>query len=200
MHPQDPESTSPTALRSQAQAVLARGTNTAAGDASAALGVLHTLASSPATAADALALLHELQVHQVELELQAEAMRSSQASLEAELAQLTHRHDCAPVSCFTVTRDTRLIEFNQTGQRRLGLAPEALRGRALSEFLSADSARDLHTMLTHLSQGHDMGTCLLTLTAPDHTPRSVHASARKDPASEHFMLALMDKSPAPSPS
>ncbi|HET6789939.1 MAG TPA: PAS domain-containing protein [Aquabacterium sp.] len=193
MHPQDPDSTSPTALRSRAQALLARSTNTAAGDASAALGVLHTLASSPETAADALALLHELQVHQVELELQAEAMRSSQASLEAELAHLTHRHDFAPVCCVTVDRDTRLIEFNLTAQQRLGMAPETLRGRALSDFLSADSARDLHTMLTHLSQGHDMGSCLLTLTAPDNTPRPVHASVRKDPASAHLMIAFMDK-------
>ncbi|HEX5372258.1 MAG TPA: PAS domain-containing protein [Aquabacterium sp.] len=198
MHPQVPDSMSPSALRSQAQALLARSTHTPAGDASAALGVLHTLASSPETAADALALLHELQVHQVELELQAEAMRNAQASLEAELAQWTHRHDLAPVSCFTVDRDTRIIELNQTGQQRLGMPPEALRGRALSEFLSADSAHDLHTMLTHLNQGHDMGTCLLTLTAPDHTPRPVHASARLDPASTHIMIALMDKSASPS--
>jgi hypothetical protein len=37
--------------------------------------VLHALASSPQTAADALTLLHELQVHQVELDLQAQELQ-----------------------------------------------------------------------------------------------------------------------------
>ena len=49
------------------------------------MAVLHALASSPATAADALAVLHELQVHQVEVDLQAEELRESRTELEAAL-------------------------------------------------------------------------------------------------------------------
>ena len=55
-------------------------------NALAALGVLHEMALSPSTAADALALMHELQVHQVELDLQEEELRRSRAEVEAALA------------------------------------------------------------------------------------------------------------------
>ncbi len=67
-------------------------------DASAAFGVLYELASSPSTAASALALLHELQVYQVELELQDEELRRSRAELEATLMRQVQIYDFAPVA------------------------------------------------------------------------------------------------------
>lgn len=65
-------------------------------NASDALRVLFDLASSPATAHDALALLHELQVHQVELDLQNEELQSSRAELEAAWTRQTQLHHASP--------------------------------------------------------------------------------------------------------
>ena len=50
-------------------AAAPNGVNGATVRATDALGVLRALASDPATAADALTLLHELQMHQIELDL-----------------------------------------------------------------------------------------------------------------------------------
>jgi hypothetical protein len=69
--------------RALAQLRVPAGSHEARLNSSAALGVLHELASSPSTAEAALALLHELQVHQVELDLQDEELRRSRAELEA---------------------------------------------------------------------------------------------------------------------
>jgi len=65
-------------------------------NSAAALGVLYELASSPATAADALALLHEIQVHQVEVQLQDEELRRSLAELEDDLVRHIRLYDLAP--------------------------------------------------------------------------------------------------------
>src|ERR1700679_1938271 len=65
--------------------------------ASAASQVLHDLASSPSTAAAAMALLHELQVHQVEVDLQDEELRRSCAELESTLTRQIQLYDFAPV-------------------------------------------------------------------------------------------------------
>ena len=47
-------------------------------------------------------LLHELQVHQIELELQNEELRNSRAQLEAAVSRYTDICDFAPVSYFTL--------------------------------------------------------------------------------------------------
>src|SRR6202790_727889 len=83
-------------------------------NASAAFRVLHDLASSPSTGGAALALIHELQVYQVELDLQDEELRRSRAELEATLIRQVKLYDYAPVACFTVDRTTTLRELNLT--------------------------------------------------------------------------------------
>jgi PAS fold len=193
------DDTSQAALRSRAQALLERAPGQASEGASAALKVLHELASSPKTADDALKILHELQVHQVELDLQSEALRTSQADLELELARQVLRHDWAPVSCFTVDHETHLIDCNRTGQQRLGQTHRTLLGQSLGGFLTFDSAKALRDMLSQLKPGDDISTCALTMLAPDATPRTVHASARRDPAAERFLVAIMDiEAPPPA--
>ena len=169
----------------------------AGASAAAALGVLHELASSPSTASKALALLHELQVHQVELEMQAEELRSSRADLEADLVRQTQLYDFAPVACFTVERDTTLCELNLAGAQLLGAGREALCGRALDNFVAPHSGQALHSMLTRVAEGHHEEVCALQLMAPDGAPKRVHARAHADPAGTRFLLALCETGATP---
>ena len=97
----------------------------------AALGVLHDLAASPATAAAALTLLHELQVHQVELDLQTEELSRSRAELEMTLTRQVQLYDFAPAGCFTVDRNTALRELNLTAAGMLGCERNQLLGLPL---------------------------------------------------------------------
>ena len=167
------------------------GEGTRAG-ALAALGVLHEMASSPSTAADALALMHELQVHQVELDLQEDELRRSRAELEAVLARSNHLYDCAPVGIFTVEHSTALVELNRTGARLLGAEPEALLGRPLAGFLTPHGGDALHTLLARVAEGHSGEACTLELAARNGAPHLVHASATADPAGPRFLIALLD--------
>ena len=79
---------------------------------SEAMGVLFKLASSPSTAGDALALLHELQVHQVELELQHEELRRSRVELENDLVRQEASVLAAAIASgeVAVTEETKIIE------------------------------------------------------------------------------------------
>src|ERR1035438_2766978 len=102
-------------LRSRAVAHLKGPDAQARADGSAALGVLYELASSPSTAPNALALLHELQVHQVEVDLQDEELRRSRLELETSLNRQVQLYDYAPVGYLTVDCNAVLRELNQTG-------------------------------------------------------------------------------------
>jgi PAS domain-containing protein len=160
--------------------------------ASTALGVLHDLASSPETAADALALLHELQVHQVELDLQAEELRSTRAELEAALTRQTQIYDCAPVGCFTLDRLGVLCELNLAGARLLGGEREALLGRPLDGFLAPAARPALQSMLARAAAGSGGSARALPLQPADGVPRRVQAAVAADPAGPGFLVALTE--------
>ena len=160
-------------------------------DPSAALGVLYELASSPSTAPNALALLHELQVHQVEVELQDEELRRSRAELETALNRQLHLYDSAPVAFFTVDRHTVLSELNLPGATLLGFDREFLRGRSLDSFLTPESVQTLHAMLERVTNGA-AEVADLQLRGQDGQTRRVHASTRWDPAGECFLLAWIE--------
>ena len=181
-------------LRRRALARLSGGPGSHEGrrDGTAALGVLLKLASSAPTAEDALAVLHELQVHQVELELQDEELRRSRAELEATLFRQLQLYNFAPVGCFTIDRNTQLLEANLTGASMLGGGRAELLGRSLESYLAPQSARALDAMLARLSDGASTTVGTLQLAAAHGTPHSVHASANRDPGGRHFLVAFVD--------
>ena len=192
---QPPEPNSPTHLRTQAQSRLGRSTDLRETHASAsgALSALYELALSPKTAPGALALLHELQVHQVELDLQAEELRSATAQLEAELARQMQRYDNAPASQLILDPQATVVDINLTGARQLGAERDRVRGQRLDRFLTPQSVTALKTLLAHTGQGP--ASCELTLLARagnDGKPRTVCASARIDPAGQGVLLAFLD--------
>ena len=168
------------------------GTSVSRRSASEAMSVLFGLASEPSTAGSALAVLHELQVHQVELELQDEELRRSRAELEATLRRQTHLYDHAPMAYFTVDGTCSLRELNLTGAAMLGCVREELLGRALLAFLSPRSAGDLQAMLARLSDSVPCASGTLQLLVGNGTTRNVLATARRDADGGIFLLALVD--------
>src|SRR3984893_7637936 len=167
------------------------GSHDARLNASAAFRVLHDLASSPSTSAAALALLHELQVYQVELDLQDEELRLSRAELEATLIRQVQLYDFAPAGCLTIDRNTALRELNLAAASMLGSERDQLLGRSLDSFLAPQSARALHAMLATVSDGAPTEVDALQLLAPRGAPRRVHASANRDPDGQHFLVAFI---------
>ncbi len=157
----------------------------------AALGVLLVMAASPATAADALSVLHELQVHQVELALQSEELRATVAILEEDTALHVQRYDCAPVAQFTVDAKLRLLEVNLTGAQLLSTDREALFGQQLDSFLTGPGASALRELLTSADTGHGIRSCELSLTSGAKAHRLCHAAVSVAPQDGHHFVALM---------
>ena len=182
----------PDALRERARSRLAYPVEIDPVDASAApaLRVLYDLATSPDTAADALALLHELQVHQVELDLQAEDMRINSAGLEAALARQAQLYDAAPIAYVVLDEQMRLSEINATGVRLLGVARDLLLGQRLERFLTAASMITMQGLLGRVQQSGTTQSGVVVLHPPKQ-PRCVTAvSASPDPAGSGFLVVL----------
>ena len=188
----DSETRAELRLRAVQRLTKTGGTVTTRANALAALGVLHEMALSPSTAADALALMHELQVHQVELDLQEDELRSSRAEVEAALVRSNQLYDSAPVGLFTVERNTALVELNLAGARLLGGEPEALLGRPLAGFLTPSGGDALHVLLARVAEGLTAPACTLELATRAGAPLRVFATASADPAGPRFLMALLN--------
>jgi PAS domain S-box-containing protein len=155
------------------------------------LALLFQLASSPSTAGDAMMLLHELQVHQVELDLQHEELRRSQSELETALIRQAALVERAPVGYMTIDARTVLCEINLAGTRLLGARREDLLGRPLAGLLAAHSVGALQALLERARDGRVPETCELQLVPLTGMNRTVQAAADQDTTPERFLLVLM---------
>ena len=180
-------------LRARATSKLTGGSTTHARASSFdALAVLHRLATSPNTADSALALLHELQVHQVELDMQAEELRESRVELESELRWHVERYDLQPVGCFTVNRDCIIQEMNLTGSTMLGVERDHGAGQALDRFFVPTSGAALRERLSELGKDRVGVDATLELVARARGSRFVRAHASGVPRRELFLVVLTD--------
>jgi PAS domain S-box-containing protein len=79
--------------------------------------------------------LHELRVHQIELEMQNEELRRTQEELEVSRARYFDLYDLAPVGYFTLSEKGLILESNLTAAKLLGVARSALVKQPLSRFI-----------------------------------------------------------------
>ena len=103
-------------------------------------------APPPATEADTRRLVHELEVHQIELEMQNEELVQSRAEVEALLRQYTDLYDFAPVGYFTLARDGAIHQVNLAGANLLGVERGALIKRRFGVFVSARVASNFQCL------------------------------------------------------
>jgi PAS domain S-box-containing protein len=90
---------------------------------------------SAGSPADTLKLVHELQVHQVELEMQNEELRRIQLELESSRARYFDLYDLAPVAYLTLSHQGLILEANLTLATLLGLARGGLTAKPFSRFI-----------------------------------------------------------------
>ena len=80
-------------------------------------------------------VLHDLRVHQIELEMQNEDLRRTQAELEASRARYFDLYDLAPVGYFTISEEGLIIEANFTAATLFGVVRGALVKQPLTRFI-----------------------------------------------------------------
>jgi PAS domain S-box-containing protein len=111
-------------------------------------------AAKPAAAdLPAADLLRELQAHQVELEMQNEALRRAQLALEVAQASYVDLYDFAPIGYLTVDEAGTITRTNLTGASLLGVERPNLVGRPFAGFVEGSEVDRWHLLLTSLLRG-----------------------------------------------
>jgi len=103
-------------------------------------------------------LVHELRVHQIELELQNEELRRTQAELATARARYFDLYDLAPVGYCTVSATEDILEANLTAASMLGLTCGELVSRAVQHFILPQASTPLlFGFLTSSLSASDIG-------------------------------------------
>jgi PAS domain S-box-containing protein len=81
------------------------------------------------------ALLHDLRVHQIELEMQNDELRRTQDQLEQARARYFDLYDLAPVGYLTLNQCGAIRDANLTAASLLNVSPAELVGQPLTRFI-----------------------------------------------------------------
>jgi PAS domain S-box-containing protein len=148
-------------LRAQAEAKIARDRRAAAPDQ-----------------ADS-SLLHELQVHQVELEMQNEELRRAHAALEVAHEEYVDLYEFSPVGYLTLDRKGQITRVNLAGAALLGLTRVRLQGRSFARLVATGSADRWHRIFAgQILGGAERADCDLVLRRGDGSSFDAHVACR----------------------
>ncbi len=141
-------------------------------------------------------LLHELEVHQIELEMQNEELRRTQQELETSQGRYFDLYNLAPVGYCTLSQKGLIVETNNTFGNLTGYAINQLIGSPFSNFIDRDSQDDYYLYLRNLLKKKRAQTCelkLLRKDAPSFQAR-LYSIAREggDDQSLEIRIAITD--------
>jgi hypothetical protein len=126
-------------------------------------------------------LLHEVEVYQIELELQNDALIEALCAASLAQEKTEALYDLAPVGFFNLNEDRLILEANKRGTSMLGLTDAQAVGRHLSAYIAGESLNVWEAIFQGLSFDDEQRSSepLVINRGAHHLPIYAHAIARK---------------------
>lgn len=123
------------------------------------------------------ALLHELQVHQIELEMQNENLRKAHIEMEASRDCYVDLYDFSPVGYLTLSSTGLISEVNLTAADLLGITRSKLIKRRFANFVVQEDIDRWHQYFLRAHQSDEKSDCELSFKCADGIRLDVHLNA-----------------------
>jgi diguanylate cyclase (GGDEF)-like protein/PAS domain S-box-containing protein len=146
----------------------------------------------PVTEEELQRLVHELGVHQIELEMQNENMKRVMDEVETSLEKYTDLYDFAPVGYFSLDRKGNISSVNLSGAKLLGLERAKLLGQRFEQYISDKHSSGFSAFFNTVFTGQVKKTLEVTLLNKENLPVIVQIEAMADPSGQECRLALID--------
>ena len=150
-------------------------------------------ATRPDTSWDTQHLLHELQVHQIELELQVEELRQAYDEADALRRKYADVYDFAPVAYFTLDQSGVITQLNLAAAILIGVVRSEGARHRFSAFVKPEFLPAFNRFYDEVTGGKYHKECELVLMATDHRPETaVEIEAVVDENGEEFRMVVME--------
>jgi len=127
---------------------------------------------------DVQRLVHELQVHQIELDMQNEELRRTQMELQASKEHFIELYDDSLVGQLTVDRQGTIVESNLNAAGLLGIARNELIGQSLAPFIAADHQDTIRRHYSSILETDTRHICEVQLCKETGASRWIYFKSR----------------------
>ena len=115
------------------------------------------------TGFDNLKLLHELQVHQIELEMQNEELKVAHAKAYEAIEKYVELYDFAPTAYLTLSKKAEILELNHSAACMLGKDRTYLKNTGFGFHISYESLSTFNQLLDRCFKLNEKQSCELQL-------------------------------------
>ncbi len=145
------------------------------------------------TNGEAQRLVHELEVHQIELEMQNEELSRSRKEVETALDNYTDLYEFAPVGYLTLDREGTVQSANLTTASLLGIERSRLLGRRFGLLVAEESCLRFAEFFAKVFASQGKESCEVTLGGESKATLFVQLEAMASGASgQECRMAVID--------
>ncbi len=137
-------------------------------------------------------LVHELEVHQVELEMQNAELRHARYELESALEKYTDLYEFAPIGFVTLDRNGVIDTMNLASASLIGGVRSRLTGRHFGQFVAIKYRPVFSDFLDKVLACKVKESCEVELMSGATQPTIVRIEAMATASGQEFRLALID--------
>ena len=141
---------------------------------------------------DILKLIHEFEVHQIELEMQKEELILAKEQAEAATEKYADLYDFAPSGYFTLTKSGKITSLNLTGSKMLGKVRSRLIGSQFGFFVSNDTKPVFNLFLENVFNSTIKDCCEIKLLLGNTHITNVYLTGIINEGSELALISVAD--------
>ena len=141
---------------------------------------------------DLLKMVHELEVHQIELEMQNEELVLAKEKADAANQKYSELYNLAPYGYFSLSLFGEIIEFNLFGAKLLGKENQQLKGCRFGLFVSSVTLPVFNNFLLRIFNSNVKESCDIALSVKDKLPVYVHLIGVASDDGKQCHMTMMD--------
>lgn len=137
-------------------------------------------------------MIHEYEVHQVELELQNEELLLARSEIQDYIEKYSELYDFAPSGYFTLSREGAIIELNLSGSNLLCKERFHLKNSQFGFFVSDDTKPIFNLFIEKIFFTKNKETCEVTLSIKDNLQTDVYLCGIATENGEQCIINAVD--------
>jgi len=141
---------------------------------------------------NSLKLIHELEVHQIELEIQKEELELVKTETNAAIQKYIELYDFAPSGYYTLSKEGEIIELNLLGANMLAKERSHLKNSRFGFSISWDTRPIFNLFLAKVFNSKSKETCEVTLSTHDNLSMYVQLTGITAENGEYCFVTAVD--------